>query len=101
MRSPPQLKPTRQLSADPAALESSLATCPPPPPPSSLSHKPVTPRRHRTGVTFSFCAALYILLVLRTLVFTVQVKLNKHAALLAKKVEKCFLSHIISQLFGV
>lgn len=98
MRSPRQLKPTRQLSADPAALESSP---PPTPPPSSLSHKPVTPRRHRTGVTFSFCAALYILLVLRTLVFTVQVKLNKHAALQAKKVEKCFLSHIISQLFGV
>lgn len=55
MCSPPQLTPTRQPSAHPEALEPSLPSCPPPLL-AHKSHKPVTPLRHRTGVTFSFCA---------------------------------------------
>lgn len=48
--------------------------------PPSASHKPVTPLRHRTGVTYSFCAVLYALPSLRTFVFSMWVKLNKQAA---------------------
>lgn len=59
--SPPQLTTTRQLSADPAALEPSLPSRPPPLLLLRWTIKPVTPLRHRTGVTFSFCAALYAL----------------------------------------
>lgn len=33
---------------------------PPPHPHPFLSHKPVTPHRHKTGVTFSFVAVLYV-----------------------------------------
>lgn len=57
-------------------------------PPPSPSHKPVTPLRHRTGVTFSFRAVLCILPSLLALFFTACVELNKHAASQVKKVEE-------------
>lgn len=59
----------RQLWSHPSCVSSS--------PPPTLSHKPVTPLRHRTGVTFSFCAVYVCAFPLHFHFY--QVKLKKHA----------------------